>query len=109
MIAVLFFVQRQYTEEDVSFRRIGHYASVEEVLTTCQDVLGVLCKFVTRRVKNSTIRLVVAFALCHYAGCTQRATAEVLGLSSGVAVSIQPFSQRNCISGLSQIRHCKLS
>ncbi len=82
-------VQKHDTKEDVSFRRIGHYASVNEVLTVCQDVLGVSRDFFTKRVKHSTIRPVVAFALSQYAGCTQRATAEVLGLSSGAAVSIQ--------------------
>jgi len=43
----------------------------------------------TRRIKNSPVRPVVAFALCQYAGCTQRAAADALGLSSGAAVSIQ--------------------
>ena len=32
---------------------------------------------------------VVAYALCQYAGCTQRAAAQVMGLQSGVAVSLQ--------------------
>jgi len=82
-------VQKHDKKEDVSFRRIGHYSSVDEVLTTCQDVLGVSREVLTRRIKNSPVRPLVAFALCQYAGCTQRAAADVLGLSSGAAVSIQ--------------------
>ena len=35
------------------------------------------------------VRPVVAYALCQYAGCTQRQAAQVMGLHSGVAVSLQ--------------------
>jgi hypothetical protein len=42
-----------------------------------------------QRSKNSMTRPVVAYALCQYAGCTQRTAADVLCLSSGAAVSFQ--------------------
>ena len=82
-------VQKHDKKEDVSFRRIGHFASVEEILKACQEVLGVSREAIISRQKNSITRPVVAFTLCQYAGCTQRAAADVLGLSSGAAVSIQ--------------------
>ena len=82
-------VQRYGTKEDVSFRRIGDYASIEEVLALSQEVLGVPNDALRRRSKGSATRPLIAFALCQYAGCTQRKAAEVLGLSSGAAVSIQ--------------------
>ena len=98
-------VQKHDTKEDVSFRRIGHYASVEEVLATCQNVLDVSRECLNRRAKNSTIRPAVGFALCHYAGCTQREAAEVLGLSSGAAVSIQLKTDKALQATLEQLKH----
>ena len=38
---------------------------------------------------NSMVRPVVAYALCRYGGRTQRQAAEIIGLRSGVAVSLQ--------------------
>ncbi len=72
-----------------SFRRIGDYATIEEVLALSQEVLGIPNDALRRRSKHSSTRPLIAFALCQYAGCTQRKAAEVLGLSSGAAVSIQ--------------------
>lgn len=82
-------VQRYATKEDVSFRRIGSCGSTEKVLAVCQEVLGISRDALTRRRKNSSTRALIALVLCQYAGCTQRQAAEVLGLSSGAAVSIQ--------------------
>ena len=82
-------VQKYDKKEYVSFRRIGHYSSVEEVLTTCQDILGVSREVFKNRIKNSPIHPVVAFTLCQYVGCTQQEAAGVLGVSNGTVVSIQ--------------------
>ena len=38
---------------------------------------------------NSLVRPVTAYALCHYGGLTQREAASLMGLRSGVAVSLQ--------------------
>ena len=38
---------------------------------------------------NSLVRPVAAYALCHYGGLTQREAASLMGLRSGVAVSLQ--------------------
>ena len=38
---------------------------------------------------NSLARPVAAYALCHYGGLTQREAAALMGLRSGVAVSLQ--------------------
>ena len=35
------------------------------------------------------VRPLIAYALCHYAGSTQREAAEIMGGCSGVAVSLQ--------------------
>ena len=82
-------IQAYDTKEDVSFQRTGRYQPVEEVMTAALKVLGVPAEALTRRGMNSMVRPVVAYALCQYAGCTQRAAAQVMGLQSGVAVSLQ--------------------
>ena len=82
-------VQGHDKKEDVSFRRICAYTSIEEVLAISLEVLGVPHDALARRSKRSSTRPLIAFALCQYAGCTQRKAAEVLGLFSGAAVSIQ--------------------
>ena len=76
-------------EEDVSFQRTGSYQPVEDVLGVALEVLDVPEEVLTRRSMNSIVRPVVAYALCQYAGCTQRQAAQVMDLHSGVAVSLQ--------------------
>ena len=76
-------------EEDVSFQRTGSYQPVEDVLGVALEVLDVPEEVLTRRSMNSIVRPVVAYALCQYAGCTQRQAAQAMGLQSGVAVSLQ--------------------
>ncbi len=61
------------------------------------EVLGVPRKALTQRSKNSMTRPAVAYALCQYAGCTQRTAADVPGLSSGAAVSFQLKKQHDLL------------
>ncbi len=76
-------------KEDVSFRRESSYAHVDDVLTATLEILGVLRKALLQRRRNSLVRPLVAYALCQYAGSTQREAAEIMGRCSGVAVSLQ--------------------
>jgi putative transposase len=76
-------------KEDVSFRRESKVHSVEDVLGVTCEVLQVNPEILTRRRKDSIIRPVVAKMLCQYAGLTQRQAAEIIGVSSGVAVCLQ--------------------
>ena len=82
-------IQSHGRKEDISFRRDASYHSIDEVLTAVLDILAVPQEAVSHRCRNSMTRPVVAYALCHYAGCTQRSAAEAMGLRSGAAVSLQ--------------------
>ncbi len=53
------------------------------------DVLNIQPDSLQKRGMNSLVRRVVAYALCHYGGLTQREVAALMGLRSGVAVSLQ--------------------
>ena len=76
-------------KEDVSFRREGRQQSADEVLSVTLEVLGVPREILLQRRRNSLFRPLVAYALCQYAGTTQREAAELMGGCSGVAVSLQ--------------------
>lgn len=76
-------------KEDVSFRREGGYYRIEEVLSTTLEILGVSREALLRRRRGSMIRPLFAYALCQYAGSTQREVAKIMGGCSGVAVSLQ--------------------
>ena len=82
-------IQSHGRKEDISFRRGASYHSIDEVLTAVLDILAVRREAIAHRCRNSMTRPVVAYALCHYAGCTQRSAAEAMGLRSGAAVSLQ--------------------
>ncbi len=82
-------IQSHGRKEDISFRRGGSYHSIDEVLAAVLDILDVRREAIAHRCRNSMTRPVVAYALCHYAGCTQRSAAEAIGLRSGAAVSLQ--------------------
>jgi len=82
-------IQSHGRKEDISYRRDASYHSIDEVLTVVLDILDVPQEAVAHRCRNSITRPVVAYALCHYAGCTQRSAAEAMGLRSGAAVSLQ--------------------
>jgi len=76
-------------KEDVSFRREGGYPHVDEVVTATLEILDVSEKALLQRQRNSWVRPLLAYALCQYAGSTQREAAEIMGGCSGVAVSLQ--------------------
>jgi hypothetical protein len=52
-------------------------------------MLDVPMEVLLKRCRNSMARPLVAYALCRYAGSTQREAAEIMGGCSGVAVSLQ--------------------
>ena len=82
-------VQSRDKKEDISFRRDASYHSVDEVLNAALEILDVQRETIEHRQRDSMTRPVVAYALCRYAGCTQRSAAEAMGLRSGVSVSLQ--------------------
>jgi len=75
--------------EDVSFRRGGQTVSAERIVSFVCRELGVGEDHVLRRRRDSLARPILAKLLCQVGGLTQRAAAEVLGLHSGAAVSVQ--------------------
>jgi len=82
-------IQSRDRKEDISFRRDAGCHSIDEVLTAVLDILDVPQEAIAHRCRDSMTRPVIAYALCHYAGCTQRSVAETMSLSSGAAVSLQ--------------------
>jgi putative transposase len=76
-------------KEDVSFRREGRFYSTDDILDVALEVLNADRASLKKRSMNSMARPVVAYALCRYGGRTQRQAAEIIGLRSGVAVSLQ--------------------
>jgi hypothetical protein len=82
--------------EDAALRRVETVLSADQVLhelarrLTCERV------DFTRRSKGTIYRPFAARNLTRYAGLTQRAAADVLGVGTGVAVSLQlrRFEQR---------------
>ena len=82
-------IQAYDCKEDVSFRREGGSHSPDTVLAALLEILDIPREAIAKRQRNSLVRPLVAYALCHYAGSTQREVAEILGGCSGVAVSLQ--------------------
>ncbi len=74
-------------KEDVSFRSIQRYRSVEEVTEKTHLVLGKSRALLVKRKEGLVARGFFAWALLHYAGLTQRDTAPHLDVTSGAAVS----------------------
>jgi REP element-mobilizing transposase RayT len=75
--------------EDVAFRRPGRRATVEQVRAVVERVVGQEAKAFQRQRKLGWERALLAKALVEQAGLTQREAAEVMGLKTGAAVSIQ--------------------
>ncbi len=82
-------VQACDRKEDVSFGREDRFEPAELILEHVFDILNVQPDFLQKRGMNSLVRPVAAYALCHYGGFTQREAAALMGLRSGVAVSLQ--------------------
>ena len=76
--------------EDISFRKLGESSiSTDEVLAEVSREFRVEKTELCRRTRNSTYRGVAGMLMRKYAGCSQREAAEILGLTTGAAVSYQ--------------------
>jgi len=75
--------------EDVSFRRTATRVPIERILGVVGEGLGVERASLLRRQRGSMDRAVASRMLCDCGGLTQRQVADVLGLRSGAAVSVQ--------------------
>jgi putative transposase len=75
--------------EDVAFRRVGSWRSVEETLAAVAAVFGIAQSALKRRSRNSLVRTAAAWALVRHAGLTERSAAAVLSIRTGSAVSQQ--------------------
>ena len=76
-------------KEDTSYRRGGGWLRVEPILDTVARAMGVSRCQCTRQRRSAWVRPVAARMLTRYGGLTQRQAAQVLGLGTGAAVSIQ--------------------
>lgn len=81
--------QGRSESEDVSFRRGGQRVSAKRIVSVVCQELGLGEEDVLRRRRDSLARPILARLLCQAGGLTQRAAAEVLGIRSGAAVSVQ--------------------
>jgi REP element-mobilizing transposase RayT len=75
--------------EDVSLRRVKPCLSSTTVVEVACRELGVAAEEIRRRRRGGWVRAVVARALTRHAGLTQREVAELMGLETGKAVSVQ--------------------
>ena len=75
--------------EDAAFRRAGRRVSAEQILEIVCRELELPREELLRRRRDCLPRAVAARMLCDWGGLTQRQTADVLGLGSGAAVSLQ--------------------
>ncbi len=75
--------------EDAAFRRPGRHVPVERVLEVVCKELEVAREALLARRRDCLPRAVAARMLCDWAALTQRETADILGLGSGAAVSLQ--------------------
>jgi hypothetical protein len=82
-------VKRSGKPEDVAFRRPGRRATIEQVRAVVGRVLGQEARAFQRQRKGGWERALLAKGLVEQAGLTQREAAEVVGLKTGAAVSIQ--------------------
>ena len=80
--------ERRVTE-DVAFRRIGKTLSAERIIGVVAAFAEMDPKDLVMRQNDCRWRAVTARMLCRYGGLTQRRTATILGVRTGVAVSCQ--------------------
>jgi len=80
---------RRGRPEDVTYRRKGVSLEPGEVLEAVAAGLRVEVGAFQERRRNSPLRAVACRFLLKYAGLTQREVADLLGMGSGAAVSIQ--------------------
>lgn len=82
-------LEKRRVKEDVSLRRVNRAMAVETILDAVEQVCGVARADLLVQKRDCRWRAVAARMLCRYGGLTQRATAGVLGMRTGVAVSCQ--------------------
>ncbi len=82
-------VERHKRKEDVSYRRGMGRLTVDQVLDAVVKGMRVSRKELLRRQRLGWGRPIAARMLTRYGGLSQRQVAEVLGVGSGAAVSIQ--------------------
>lgn len=75
--------------EDVAFRRTGTLLTVDAILDAVCDGLAADRQSLLRRRRDSFDRAIASRMLCDYAGLTQRQAAQILGIATGAAVSLQ--------------------
>ncbi|MBT3296866.1 MAG: hypothetical protein HN919_19615 [Verrucomicrobia bacterium] len=75
--------------EDASLHHVEEVLSVDQVLDELAGRLKCERGDFTRRTKGAAFRPFTARYLTRYAGLTQRGVADILGVSTGVAVSLQ--------------------
>lgn len=83
------FLDKREKKEDVSFRRRAVAIEPHEILDIVSRELKVPKEHLCRRLRGSMARPIAAHILCKYAGITQRRVADMLGLGTGAAVSLQ--------------------
>ncbi len=82
-------LQERRVTEDVAFRRIGRTLSAERVIGVVAAFAGMDPEDLVIRQNDCRWRAVAARMLCRYGGLTQRTTATILGVRTGVAVCCQ--------------------
>ncbi len=75
--------------EDISLRRKSERLQPEEIIEICCRHLQVAPSVIRKRQRNEITRAVVAWELGHHAGKTQREIAQMFGVRTGKAVSMQ--------------------
>jgi putative transposase len=83
--------------EDVALRRRTGAHSVQETLAAVAEVFGIGESALRQRSRGALARGAAAWALVRHAGLTERATAQVLGMGTGAAVSQQLAKWRRAV------------
>jgi len=82
-------VEKHGAKEDVSFRRVTEPLDAGQVLEALAEELEMDVGVFRKRRRNSVLRGIAALFLIKYSGMTQRTAAEMLGMGTGSAVSVQ--------------------
>ena len=82
-------MRKHGSKEDVAFRKVGRWLGAEEILGHVAKAGKVGRAFLEKRQKGDLTRPLAAKMLGKYGGKTQREAAQLLGLTTGAAVSLQ--------------------
>lgn len=82
-------LKMQWRPEDASFRRVTLPLKPNMVLKEVAKAFSIRTDELIARRRNSMLRPIAARSLLKFCGCTQREIAELLGLTTGAAVSLQ--------------------